>query len=139
MTDRDEERAPRQEPELEYRETTRPEYAEWVAEQFTIEEPEPGTQIVRGPCPRCRTVIDIPVVSAVFRLVVDDALGATRAVWGRKRASAPNPQVEPMMCTCEDPHLGRPQDYVGCGAYWNLTISPPPGQPTPSRRPDRAP
>lgn len=114
---------------VDYQEVTDPAYAEKVAKTFTLDEPEPGTQILRGPCPRCGTVIDVPVVSVVFRLIMDDALGTTRAVWGRKKAVSDGPQVEPMMCTCEDPHPGRPPDYVGCGAFWKLAISPVPQQP----------
>ena len=119
----------------EYREVTHPNYARKVSETFTIEEGEPGNRILRGPCPRCGTVIDIPIVHAVFRLAVEDTLGATRALWSRRREAAPAPQVEPMMCTCEDPHPGRPQDYVGCGVYWTLTIAPPGENPTAPGRP----
>jgi hypothetical protein len=29
---------------------------------------------------------------------------------------------EPVICTCEEPHDGRPEGQVGCGAYWNFIL-----------------
>ena len=114
---------------LPYCETTDETYSELVAGSFAVEEPEPGTLILRGPCPRCGTLIDIAVVSGIFRHVAGDMLGTPRAAWGWRRqpAALPDPYVEPMICTCEDPHPDRPEGRVGCGAYWTLTISPYPG------------
>jgi len=102
---------------LPYREVTDEEYAVIAASQFTVEEPRSGTLILRGPCPRCHTIIDIPVVSGVFR--------TSRLLGGklRHRQQAVADHVEPMMCTCEEGHPGRPDDVVGCGAYWTLTLS----------------
>lgn len=100
---------------LPYREVTDEEYAAFAASQFTVEEPRPGTLILRGQCPRCHAVIDIPVVSGIFRT---SSLPG-RKLWHRQQAD----HVEPMMCTCEESHPGRPDDVVGCGAYWTLTLS----------------
>jgi len=100
---------------LPYREVTNEEYAALAARQFTVEEPKPGTLILRGPCPRCHAVIDIPVVGGIFR--------TSRLLGGNLRARQQADYVEPMMCTCEESHLGRPNDVVGCGAYWTLTLS----------------
>jgi hypothetical protein len=32
------------------------------------------------------------------------------------------PNGEPMICTCDKEHAGRPPDRRGCGAFWNLTV-----------------
>ena len=111
---------------LPYREMTDTTYSERVADSFAVEEPEPGTLILRGPCPRCGAIIDIPVVDGIFRLAMRSTTGISRAAWGwkRKPAEGPSSHVEPMICTCEDPHPGRPDDDIGCGAYWTLTVSP---------------
>lgn len=103
---------------LPYVEMTDKTYADLTAQNFTIEEPEPGAIILRGPCPRCNALIDIPVVDSIFR--------STRNVrFWRHRAqnSEPKTNVEPMMCTCEEEHPNRPEGLYGCGAYWTLTIS----------------
>jgi hypothetical protein len=107
---------------LPYLETTDDAYGRQAAESFTVEEPAPGTLVLRGPCPRCETLIEIPVVSGLFRLS-----RSIRSPLRRKAQNAPETShVEPMMCTCQDGHPGRPEGYSGCGAYWTLTI---PAQP----------
>jgi hypothetical protein len=105
---------------LPYVETTDEAYADFTAQNFTVEKVEPGTIILRGPCPRCHAMIDIPVVDLVFR--------STREIlfWRRHtRSPEPRARVEPMMCTCEDEHPNRPDGLYGCGAYWTVTISAP--------------
>ncbi|MEU5869063.1 MULTISPECIES: hypothetical protein [unclassified Nonomuraea] len=102
---------------LPYKEVTDEAYARLAAGSFTVEEPRPGTLILRGPCPRCRAPIEIPLVSGIVR--------SPRAV-GERLRRRPRPQqetVEPMMCTCEDDHPNRPEGRYGCGAYWTLTVS----------------
>jgi CHAT domain len=107
---------------LPYLEMTEDAYGPRAAESFTVEEPAAGTLVLRGPCPRCEALIEIPVVSSVFRL--------SRSIRGPLRRKTPSTaetgHVEPMMCTCQDGHPGRPEGYSGCGAYWTLTI---PAQP----------
>lgn len=105
---------------LPYLETTNETYGKLVAETFSVFEPEPGIVVLRGPCPRCGTVIDIPVVSSIVR---SSELAAT-AVRTRDADSAEG-HVEPMACTCEDPHPERPGGVYGCGAYWTLILSRP--------------
>jgi hypothetical protein len=100
---------------MPYREVTEDRYAE-SAQNFTIEEPRPGTLVLRGPCPRCEAIIDIPVVSGIFR--------SSRLLGSRGPHNSPaTGQIEPMMCTCEDDHPGRPEGAFGCGAYWTLVLS----------------
>jgi hypothetical protein len=92
---------------LPYLETTAPDYAGAAASKFTIEDHGAGLQILRGPCPRCAAPIDIPIVRQVVK-----SFGA-----------APDTDnVEPVMCTCEETHDGRPEGRVGCGAYWNFAL-----------------
>ena len=102
---------------LPYAEISDVSYAEEAARRFVVDELEPGTLILRGPCPRCRAAIDLPAVEAIFR--------SPRVAGSWLRRSAPadrNTHVEPMMCTCDADHAGRPEGLAGCGAYWTLTI-----------------
>ena len=102
---------------LPYLEITNQGYATLAAQNFTIEEPKSGTLVLRGPCPRCNAVIDVPVVSGIVRSF---RLFSVRRPSGKNSAAS---HAEPMMCTCEDEHAGRPKDAYGCGAYWTLTLS----------------
>jgi hypothetical protein len=110
--------APDQETPLPYKEITDETYALQAAKSFAVTEPARGTLILRGPCPRCRAVIEIPVVSSIFR--------SSRSISGLLRTRATSAEVdhrEPMMCTCEGDHPNRPPERKGCGAYWTLSIS----------------
>ncbi len=93
-----------------YLEMTDPGYAATAAAAFEIEEYENGTLSLRGPCPRCLAQIEIPVVSRVVRGLTQPAVTPDSA------------EVEPVICTCAEPHGGRPEGRVGCGAYWNFTL-----------------
>ena len=103
---------------LQYQETTKDEYATFAAQHFAVEEPKPGTLVLRGPCPRCHTVIDVPIVSKYYSSR-QFGIGLRR----HRPDTAVTEHLEPMMCTCEDEHPNRPQGLVGCGAYWNLIMS----------------
>lgn len=113
--------APEPDAPLPYTEITDDTYAVDAAKSFTVTEQGRGTLVLRGPCPRCRALIDIPVVSSIFR--------SSSSVGGWLRAGTPKAAEaghdEPMMCTCEDEHPDRPEGRSGCGAYWVLTISSP--------------
>jgi hypothetical protein len=101
-----------------YREITEDRYASSAAEQFKVEEAEPGTLVLSGPCPRCGWVMEVPVVDSIFT--------TTRGIrfWRRRpHAAAAESYVEPMVCDCDEDHPGRPEGLSGCGAYWTLTIS----------------
>ena len=95
---------------LPYLEITEPGFAPAAAATFTIDSYGAGVQLLRGPCPRCSAVIDIPVVVEVVK-------GA-----GRPGQPAGEPAEEPVICTCGEKHDGRPADRVGCGAYWNFVL-----------------
>ncbi len=114
--------APEPDAPLPYIGITDDTYAVYAAKSFTVTELARGTLVLRGPCPRCHALIDIPVVSSIFR--------SSRSAGDRLRAGAPKAAEaghdEPMMCTCEDEHPDRPEGRSGCGAYWILTISSPP-------------
>ncbi|MFJ6661637.1 hypothetical protein ACIQNG_35600 [Streptomyces sp. NPDC091377] len=101
---------------LPYLEITDEDYGQRAASEFTVEEVRSGTLILRGPCPRCRASLEIPVVSTIVH----------RRSFGRhwRRVDRPQAadQVEPMMCTCEDDHSNRPDGRYGCGAYWTVII-----------------
>ena len=112
---------PEQDAPLPYKAITDDTYAVDAAKSFSVTELGHGTLVLRGPCPRCRALIDIPVVSSIFRS--SWSVGS----WLRARApkTAEAGHKEPMMCTCEGDHPNRPEGHKGCGAYWTLTISPP--------------
>jgi hypothetical protein len=102
---------------LPYREMTDETYPHLAAQRFTVEEPKPGTLVLRGPCPRCNAIIDVPIVSSIFRS--SRLLGSER----RHRNRSATSHVEPMMCTCDDEHPNRPDGAYGCGAYWTLVVT----------------
>ncbi|WP_284744157.1 hypothetical protein [Amycolatopsis sp. RTGN1] len=99
---------------MPYHEITDGNFAREAAEHFTVAEPKPGTLVLRGPCPRCSTIIDVPIVKSIFR---------SRGPFGMRRDSPSRSRVEPMMCTCNDEHPNRPEGAYGCGAYWTLDLS----------------
>ncbi|GAB7110956.1 hypothetical protein JCM4814A_92740 [Streptomyces phaeofaciens JCM 4814] len=101
---------------LPYVEITDEDYGRRAADEFTVEEVHSGTLILRGPCPRCRASLEIPVVSTI---VHHRSFGRHLRRVHRPRAAD---QVEPMMCTCEDDHPNRPNGHYGCGAYWTVVI-----------------
>lgn len=106
--------------QLPYQEITDDRYAQEAAPTFRIEEPRPGIRVLRGHCPRCHAIIDIPVVPTVFE-------GSRRSVTGlfRRHDSSPGEAgtVEPVLCTCDNhDHPGRPEGRKGCGAYWNFVV-----------------
>ena len=72
--------APDKDTPLPYKEITDETYALQAAKNFAVTEPARGTLILRGPCPRCRAVIEIPVVSSVFR--------SSRSIGGRLRPTS---------------------------------------------------
>jgi hypothetical protein len=103
--------------ELPYQEITDDSYASQAAPTFTIEESGPGERVLRGQCPRCQAIIEIPVMSSVFtgmRSLSDLFRGGAR--------KGPADSVEPVLCTCNHNHPGRPEERQGCGAYWNFVI-----------------
>jgi hypothetical protein len=106
--------------QLPYREITDESYARKAAPTFGIEEPKPGLRILRGSCPRCGAIIDIPLMPSVF--------GGNRSSSTVLRPGATSKgdagSIEPVLCTCDDDHPGRPDGRRGCGAYWNFVIHP---------------
>ncbi|MFF3877145.1 hypothetical protein [Streptomyces sp. NPDC001978] len=100
--------------DIPYQEVTHAAYAEDAARTFAVTEAGPGTVVLTGRCPRCAAEIEVPVVNTVYKSFR----------WRRRTAPAPVPdeQVEPLICTCTEPHPGRPEGRFGCGAYWLLTI-----------------
>jgi len=108
-------------PSLPYAEISEDAFAERAAATFTVAEPTRGMLILRGPCPRCQTQIDIPVVTTLFRSSY--GFGGRFLAKGPPATRAGDVEPEPMVCTCDDEHPGRPADRFGCGAYWMLAIS----------------
>jgi hypothetical protein len=98
---------------LEYAETTDSEFAALAASSFAAERMRTGIVMLHGRCPRCTSVISVPIFESVFRL-------------GSKRSHRRQEQAEPVyhtvMCTCDDDHPGRPTGQLGCGAYWTVVL-----------------
>jgi len=110
---------------LPYRETTDDSYTELAVQSFTVEELESGILVLRGPCPRCRAQIEVPVVTSIFeglRAKGHPLLRRPKAPRDYRGTPEGNGIIEPMMCTCEDEHPNRPRGRKGCGAYWTLRV-----------------
>lgn len=103
------------------------EYAIHVARTFRDVMSKDGSLTLVGSCPRCEHAMEYLIAAS----------GVTRS-WIRRasdllsRAENPTPpsavpaggdDVEKMICTCEHDHPGRPADYLGCGAWWNLSVA----------------
>ncbi|MFI0718269.1 hypothetical protein [Streptomyces sp. NPDC021224] len=95
---------------LPYTETTDATYPEAAARTFVVESYGAGVDLLRGPCPRCFAFIDIPY----FRETIKSG-----TAFGEE---PDDPRGEPVICTCDEEHEGRPADRKGCGAYWNFVI-----------------
>lgn len=97
-----------------FEEVTKPDYAHVAAETLRLDPVGADSVLLRGPCPRCRCDVDIPVIDSVFR-----------SWWvGRRSVPTQTDSVYPVVCNCRTDHPGRPADRTGCGAYWNLVIVP---------------
>ncbi|MFJ7589058.1 hypothetical protein ACIQZO_17090 [Streptomyces sp. NPDC097617] len=111
--------------ELPYEEIGAPEYAALAAALFTLVEDGPGGAALRGSCPRCGAVLEVRVAGDAFRGTrlrpFPDVVRHMRA------APRAGERVEPMHCTCEDAHPGRPEGRLGCGAHWTLRLTEEPG------------
>jgi hypothetical protein len=68
---------------------------------------------LRGRCPRCGDPMDFPVVTEVFRSTVAPG-GAAAGVTDETT----------VLCTCQEIHPARPAGETGCGAYWNIRLTP---------------
>jgi hypothetical protein len=102
-----------------YEEVTDDRYAKEAANNFAPSSPAPGTLALTGPCPRCDVVIQIPIVDEVYKTF--------RWRTGKAPSGAVQPKtterVEPVVCTCVEPHPNRPANRTGCGAYWQFRLT----------------
>jgi hypothetical protein len=92
-----------------YIEQTQSAYAALAISTFIATELQ-GVMILSGICPRCEASMEFPVSDRIIRGgPIDEASPAA---------------VEPttVFCTCEEPHEGRPDGKVGCGAYWAFEL-----------------
>lgn len=98
---------------LPYAEMTSHGYAATAAASFVVEDYGEGVELLRGPCPRCGSLIEVPVFAGVVRTY-------------RPQTGTPDADEdgvsEPVICTCTEKHEGRPEGRVGCGAYWNFVL-----------------
>lgn len=102
--------------QLPYEEVNKESFARDSAAEFELVQAGPGTAELRGPCPRCRTTIRVPVVTSTFK---------SFRLWPRtgQRTPPANVREELVICTCEEEHPGRPDGKFGCGAFWRLQIT----------------
>lgn len=92
---------------LPYEEVTNEEYAVQAARTFRVERVAVGLTLLHGPCPRCTAQITSPMAKVVYR---DD------------RPEDDDARFHVVFCTCGHPHPGRPEERVGCGAYWGFLL-----------------
>ncbi|WP_405442562.1 hypothetical protein OG373_34855 [Streptomyces avidinii] len=119
-------RQPGEQPvELPYEEITAPEYTALAAALFTLEEGGPDGTVLRGSCPRCGAVLVVRTAGESLRGL--RLRSFPEAVRRMPAAPPAGERVEPMRCTCEDAHPGRPEGRVGCGASWTLLLTEEPG------------
>ena len=110
-----------------FEEKTSDAYAEWVESTFESVTSRDGSIALVGACPRCEHAMEYLIASTVTRTWVRRVAG----LFGRPPSPpapgppppAPGEEVERMICTCDHEHAGRPADYLGCGAYWDLVVS----------------
>ncbi|MEV4411817.1 hypothetical protein [Catellatospora sp. NPDC049609] len=103
-------------------------FAVHVAGTFDADRAREGSLILRGTCPRCRHAMEYVITSGVIRSWQQQpSAEPTPTAASPAPSTAPSVDtgapVEQMCCTCDQEHIGRPADYLGCGAYWNLAIS----------------
>ena len=102
---------------LPYLETTEADYPHKAASTFTINNYGAGMELLRGPCPRCLALIEIPIFKEIAKGGAD---------LGR---SPDEPVGEPMICTCDEEHEGRVPagNYIRAGkaACWYWWRMPP--------------
>jgi hypothetical protein len=103
---------------LPYQEITEDDYASCAAVAFTASRPVPGTLVLTGPCPRCTVIIHVPIVDGVYK-----SSRRRRTTTAAQPEPSATQRVEPVVCTCDEPHADRPANRVGCGAYWLLRIT----------------
>lgn len=111
--------SPGQEPRP-YNEVSDPGYAECAAGKFTLDMSQPGFPVLRGTCPRCKDFMIYPVLDDVYKTIRPNDDGATSETSGEAGSGG---RVEPMICTCEAEHPGKPTGAEGCGAYWSLRLT----------------
>jgi len=112
---------------LPYQETTSDEYAIHAKETFEIVKTKDGSLALVGSCKRCGHAMEF--------LIAKD--GVTRT-WLARLTGARNRVLDPalalpaladdedgaqMICACEQEHPGRPDGYLGCGAYWDVAVT----------------
>jgi hypothetical protein len=97
--------------DMPYLEANREHFAE-AASAFLRETTADGTVVLSGPCPRCGHAMEYLITRSVVK------------GWRARKATTPAAAqlVEEMCCTCEQVHPGRPNDYLGCGAFWDLPL-----------------
>ncbi|MBA2807791.1 hypothetical protein E0500_010305 [Streptomyces sp. KM273126] len=92
-----------------YRETTRADYAATYTAGLDLTQINEETVVLSGTCPRCGCACTYVHTRRMFR---------------RPRRNSGN-GVIPLYCTCATEHSGRPEEEVGCGAYWNVRLERP--------------
>lgn len=101
--------------EVRWREHSDDSYDDRAAESFNFKyEPaqEPERIVFHGPCPNCAHGFSFIWPLAVVRTAVATSTTATKL-------------PVTLYCRCEHAHPGRPDDEVGCGAYWKLKVPRP--------------
>jgi len=103
---------PTAQPPVSFEEVTDDTYAAAFLNGVDAVESRRGVEL-RGRCPRCGDPMDFPVVTEVFQ--------STIAPGGAAAASSDDTTV---LCTCRGSHPARPAGETGCGAYWNIRLTP---------------
>ncbi len=98
-----------------YRPITEPSYTQLAAQEFSLLTPAPHTEVLFGPCPRCRGEFRDPLPAKLVK--------GRRGIGKLFRTVAQSrDDVVAMICLCPLDHPHRPDGERGCGAYWKLLI-----------------
>ena len=112
---------------LPFREETSDDYAIHAAQTFDVVMSRDGSMALVGSCKRCEHAMEYLIAKdGVTKSWVRRAAGPQNRA-GRPAVALPAPadgeNGVQMICTCEDEHPGRPADYLGCGAWWNVAVT----------------
>lgn len=95
-----------------YEEITEDGYGDAFARAARAKETRRGVML-DGDCPRCAGRMSYPLVNQLFRSPLPPGAPVPPA----------GAEVVPIICTCPEGHPERPNGELGCGAYWNITLS----------------
>src|SRR4051812_41352772 len=97
---------------MDYEELTGDDYADKFVQSCAPPTMTRRGVLLSGKCPRCEDPMDFPIVTEIYKSATGGNPGAVGT------------EDTPLLCTCKSKHPNRPADEEGCGAYWNIRLTP---------------